>query len=40
MNCNPSATEKKNMVNYLHRIENTWAMQAKGAQVQKNEQIT
>ena len=36
MNCNPSATEK-HMVNYLHRIENTLAMQAKGAQVQKNE---
>ena len=36
MNCNPSATEK-HMVNYSYRIENTWALHAKGAQVQKNE---
>ena len=34
MNCKPSATEK-HIVNYLYRIENTWAMHAKGAQEEK-----
>ena len=38
MNCKPSATEK-HMVNYFYIIEITWAMHAKGAQVQKKKRI-
>ena len=39
MKYKPSATEK-HMVNYFYMKEITWAMHAKGAQVQKKRKIT